>query len=387
MKRKSTKLFLMSAIAARAWLSNHVTRSRLIMSATIFLVAIAGSTGCSRVDHICGSKGPGCDAYVEVKIDNPKFQLLTSTDAFDIPDRGTIWMLRDDPYSMNDAHLFFTYSEFTQGTCGLDSKGMLVPFEQCSPQCPWVMQTNDCPSVDPDSQSLLSIVWTNSFDSIQSSKTVPYAALESAKVPVQMFNDSGVSPLIPVTNTSNLPLPSISVRTVFPDGSKTTRPIQLTPFAWCSVANDPSCQITDGTLFYEATVDPLTSYSGLLTVASVQIRSSSGARPSRIIALPNYSDATSVYSNPAEKNNHCYWDSGINDNPSGYKEGSVNLKQCYKAAPGSMDRQESPFFTTPASSAGSTDRLTWIAEFKVSEGAKLPISGEKLSIDFTVVKK
>jgi len=65
----------------------------------------------------------------------------------------------------------------------------------------------------------------------------------------------------------------------------------------------------------------------------------------------------------------------------------VNLKQCYKAAPGSMDRQESPFFTTPASSAGSTDRLTWIAEFKVSEGAKLPISGEKLSIDFTVVKK
>ncbi|HYJ92822.1 MAG TPA: hypothetical protein VEV84_16040 [Pyrinomonadaceae bacterium] len=386
MKTKSKMSVSMLIATLGAQLFSNAARFRLTVSVGVFLVAIAGTQACAKVEHICGSVGPGCDHYVEVKIDDPKFQLFDPTTPRDLPDHGIIWMLKDNPSNVNDVHLFFTYTEFTQGTCGTNSdNGMIVPFEECSPKCPWVIQPSTCPS--PTGDSLLEIVRTNSSDSIPSVIFVPYTALHSAKIPVQMVSDASVSTLIPVTNEASSPLPSVSVRTVDPGGVRTTEPIQMTQFAWCDTANDPNCQITDGTLFYEAKVDPLTNYSNLLTVASVQIRSSSGARPSRIIALPNYSDTTSVYSNPAEKNNHCYWDSGINDNPPGYKEGSINLIECYKAAPGSTDRQESPFLITPASSAGSSDRLTWIAEFKVSEGAKLPMAGEKLSIEFTIVKK
>jgi hypothetical protein len=106
----------------------------------------------------------------------------------------------------------------------------------------------------------------------------------------------------------------------------------------------------------------------------LEIESAMAVRPSRIVFIPGYDGMARVFENDGTR---CYSDPQIAD-------GDINLSNCRTVFGNSIGH---PLDATPAYlKNASQTALSWVAEFRASEGGIAPTfeAGEVLAIEFTI---
>lgn len=403
---EAVQLTVTGPMAARSSKRKHLWPAHLLLYAVICCL----SSACvSRLNSCIGMSGPNCDTVTAApQVDNARFVMPTP---MPVASPGPTPQLPSDAYWIKngetmearwDSYILYSTTPSVPA-CDPHVKPNPPTCERCNLANTAISQRDECSTVLLKTDFYLLAVLAFDGFSKQVTPTVPAGANTWGDVSAQRFvlTPTGnatlqlqafVNPQTLVTSVPTLAEAKIFVVT---SGMSQTVQYQLAPLT----QTDPRAT---GVVFYSGTLpngvsNSLTgvsdNFSPNLQVGAVRIligkpdtdpasgqlrlRDATPLKPSRLVFIPNYQN-DSVYDHD---NDRCYADYSTKP------DGDIDLMRCRGAYQNAATQL---LGATPAylKNDSGQQKLTWVAEFKTTEGAVIPPqlnSDQVVAIEFTIV--